>query len=709
MLGGDLYAALISPSGGVTPIPLGLTDNTITSVAINNSGNGLIGGRTSSNTGFAAFVSPSGTPTPIVTGTAFITSVGLNDSGSGIIGGSQPGLGPYAALVSLSQQAVVPVTLPAFVFGPINSVAINSSGQGIVGGTDIGGNVSYAAFISPSTNVTLITSNIIHGAITSVGINASGQGIIGGRTIGGPAYAATVSPAGVATPIPIAGGASGVIASVSINDAGYAIAGGALDAPSPPYAALISPSGGVTVITTGISRGVINSVAINAFGQSLIVGENTATGQAYAAIVSRAGVATWIPSSILYNNFLSVAILSRIPTDGLTKNNLEFARYINDNAPQDAFYFAPAFFDGTLAQALESAAPTRNAFSLYTAINNLFYLNNALSSHLRHSSHFQSRIPPNRPVNFALAPIAWRSDALIASMACEDTIQPQPDGTTQPYTLWFEGIGALSYQHGQKQTVPFNPSTGAAILGFDVILNPQSWVGGGAAYSYTHIHEKKDAGHSHINQESLFVYGSYQDSCVYFDGALWGGLFQIDQVRNIHMRGFAFKSTSHPSGGQLAPHAEFGGNAYRNSFTTINPFVMVDWVLAWQGRYKEKGNSPFNAAQKHHYSSMVRTELGGRFYETLSFDAWRLTFEEKVSYVYKKPFHIGIVNAFLVGAPGSFTVETLTTPQSLGVVEFEMIFEPTDKQYPYGSITYQGEFGSSSQSHQIRLELDWNF
>jgi outer membrane autotransporter protein len=296
----------------------------------------------------------------------------------------------------------------------------------------------------------------------------------------------------------------------------------------------------------------------------------------------------------------------------------------------------------------------------------------------------------------------------MASIASERPAAQKPEAN-RPYTVWFDGIGALSYQKGQKQTVGFNPSTGVAILGFDTILNPKSWVGGGFAYSYTHIHEKKDAGHSHINQEYLFVYGSYQDSCCYFDGALWGGFFQIEQVRRIHMTGFEFKSTSHPSGGQLAPHAEFGWYAYKNSFVAIDPFLMVDWVSAWQGSFKEHGSGPFNCRQRHHYSSMIRSELGTRFYETFSFDAWRLTLEEKMSYVYKKPFHVGVVNAFLVGSPGSFTVETLTTPQNLGVAEFGMIFEPTDKRYPYGSITYQGEFGSASQSHQVRLELDWNF
>ena len=132
-------------------------------------------------------------------------------------------------------------------------------------------------------------------------------------------------------------------------------------------------------------------------------------------------------------------------------------------------------------------------------------------------------------------------------------------------------------------------------------------------------------------------------------------------------------------------------------------------IANWQGSYKEKGNSPFNMGQKHQFSSFLRSEAGVRFYEMVGFDTWRLTFEEKLSYVNKKPFKVGKVNAFIVGSPGSFTVETLSTTQNLGVGEFEMIFEPKDNKYPWGSIGYQGEFGSKYQSHTVALTLNWSF
>ena len=132
------------------------------------------------------------------------------------------------------------------------------------------------------------------------------------------------------------------------------------------------------------------------------------------------------------------------------------------------------------------------------------------------------------------------------------------------------------------------------------------------------------------------------------------------------MTGFSFRSSSHPNGWQLLPHLELGfkenimNRSKINNFC-LNPFAMLDWANAWQESYKEKGDSPFNAAQKAYYGSLLRTEAGLRFYETFFFQSWNFSIQEKISYVNTQSFNAGKVNAFLVGSPGSFTVETLSS------------------------------------------------
>lgn len=663
----DLYAALVTPDGIAHQLTLP-TGGIIFSTAINSSGLGLIGGNQNmSADAYAAYVAPDGSVSPI---------------SSTPTGGAQ-----------------------------ISSVSLNSSGTGIIGGQT--NNDAYAAYVTPAGILTVLVVPTGGANIASVSINESGNGIIGGfqnNVIMTDGYAALVSPAGITALLNVpTGGAQ--IDSVSINSQGVALIGGSQNNNIDAYAALVSPTGGLKLLNVP-THGNITSVAINEFGAGLIGGNQSNNNDAYAALVLPDGSLRILSVPIGGANVASVALLSQIPTAGLTGNNSAFANYINKNAPQDALYFVPAYYDGTLSQALESAAPTRNAISLYTANNNVFYLNHSLSNHLRNAYHYRNRTTNGYEI--ALNQGSWSSeDGLLASMSnmrmANTAEQPCCYSNDRPYTIWFDAIGALSYQKAQKQTAGFDPATAAFLVGFDATLSQRLWVGGGAAYSYTHVHEREGAGHSNINQEYLFAYTTYDAPDYYVDGALWGGYFQIDQVRHIKMTGFDFKSKSHPHGWQLAPHLEIGYHPIKNESWMMDPFVMLDWVSAWQSSFKEKGSSPFNAGQKHHYSSLLRTEAGLRFYETLYFDNWRLTFEEKGSYVNKQPFHVGRVNAFLIGSPGSFNVETLTTAQNLGAAELSLIFEPVDESYPYGTISYQGEFGVTYQSHQICLEVAWNF
>ncbi len=419
-------------------------------------------------------------------------------------------------------------------------------------------------------------------------------------------------------------------------------------------------------------------------------------------------------------------VISPTVISGLTGNNLIFANYINKNAPNLIPFFLFSFLDGTFNAALASAAPTRNAFSLFAADNNMYYLDTLLSNHNRNARNArrQAYIPAQRR-NTAQAESVFdipANELLTEASELLDSGDPTPMHTQvdssvpcevpeeRPFEIWVETFGALAYQKKQSQTPAFNPTTGGLILGFDGKVSDRARVGTGAAYTFTYIHEKQDAGHSRISQEYLFIYTTWDNRHWYFDTALVGGIFQIHNVRDIHMTGFDFKSESKPRGGQLAPHLEVGYdyNFYDNKFTA-QPFVMFDWVNNWQKSYHETGSGPFNAGQKSHYSSFLRSELGLRFYETIRYDSWNFTVQEKLSYLNKKPFQVGRVNAFLVGAPGSFTVETLTKTQNLAVAELELVFQPHNGSFPRTTLEYQGEFGVMYRSHLVSLELTWDF
>lgn len=683
------YAAAISSSGIVTEAE-GLSTSVssgVGSVSINNYNAALVGGQNANNNGLAAFFYSSGETLPFHVGPppSFFTSVDLNDSGVGILGGSSTptSTGPYASLVSSTgvETLLTGGPLPA---GPILSVSIDLSNNGIIGGYDSMTGEPYAALVSADGNATNLT-----------GLPASGQ-----------------------------------IKSVSINPLGTAIIGGSNGAGA--YAALVSPSGSVTSLSMP-SPGVINSVDINENGAGLVGGQTGS--EAYAALITPSGQVITIPGLPNIGNILSVSVLSHIPTFnfGANTNNQSFARYINQNAPQDVFYFIPSFFTKNLNSALESSAPTRNALSVFAASQNVFFLNQSLSFYLRK--------PPNsfkNPLAATLSsdwiPESSESELLVFSKKkckkkpalCEpcgpvrnqdEAILPlQSVKKEPPWTLWFDGVGIYSAQKSQSQTVGFQPYGGGAILAVDRNIAKTGKVGGGSAYLFTHVAENQNAGHSSINQEFCFFYGSWNESGAHIDGAVWMGLFQTKQLRNIQMTGFNFTSTSTPSGAQISPHLEVGYNRLRPDTVpqyfkfSIDTFVMADWVNTWQKRYKEKGSGPFNSAVVAQHSSFLRTEAGFRFYEGFLFSSWMFLLEEKLSFVNKTPFHVGRVTGFLIGSPGSFTLETLSTSQNLGAIEISFLFEPFEDRYPAGSVSYQGEFNDGSyQSHQATFEASWRF
>ena len=69
-----------------------------------------------------------------------------------------------------------------------------------------------------------------------------------------------------------------------------------------------------------------------------------------------------------------------------------------------------------------------------------------------------------------------------------------------------------------------------------------------------------------------------------------------------------------------------------------------------------------------------------------------LILKETTAYVYKKPYSVGLIDASIVGAPGSFIVDSFTTAQQLFMPGAE-IFYCASKGIFCG-VSYEGEFGS---------------
>jgi len=283
--------------------------------------------------------------------------------------------------------------------------------------------------------------------------------------------------------------------------------------------------------------------------------------------------------------------------------------------------------------------------------------------------------------------------------------------SNEPYTAWVSLFNDF-YNVSKEGSVPsFTNEVAGALAAIDYKTKSNNVFGGGLAYAFNYSHYSESLGHAKINEEMAVLFGSFPCDRIFVNATLWGGLFQVNNVRHTHTF-TTFTATSHTHGWILNPHVELSSIAYRNDadWFAIEPFITEDWVNYWQSGYKERGASGFNLRMKHHYASLLRSEIGARFYEKLTYDWGRLLIEAKGSYINQAPFHLGSTTTAFVGAVSTFSVALGNNKvQNLAGVDLNLSFFPKDTKYPYGSVVFEGEFGSSLQSYFVALEIGKKF
>lgn len=276
------------------------------------------------------------------------------------------------------------------------------------------------------------------------------------------------------------------------------------------------------------------------------------------------------------------------------------------------------------------------------------------------------------------------------------------------YSLWINPIGNYSHQKKQGNFPESNFWIGGVVTAFDYIGIENAVLGFGAAYVYNYAHFTRGGGHSKTNQEFLTLYGSWSRKNFYIDCALWGGLYQTKNIR--HSAG-NISSQADINGWLFNPHLQLSTPFYiRQCWLLMEPFAMFDWANNWQGKIREKGPSGFNLRIKDQYTSLLRSELGVKFYQFLQYGWGIFAVEEKGSWINKCPFHSGRVQAIFLGRVSPFPIEIFNNEtQNLGAVQMSAWFLPCNKKYPYGSLSYQAEFNSSFQNHSLNFEIGKDF
>ena len=153
------------------------------------------------------------------------------------------------------------------------------------------------------------------------------------------------------------------------------------------------------------------------------------------------------------------------------------------------------------------------------------------------------------------------------------------------------------------------------------------------------------------------------------------------------------------------PHFALGYDVDLGS-GAVEPFISFDCVTNWQKKYNESGSSTLNMKVESARSWMFRTELGCNGYYERNYGWGEFILGGKLSWINKNP-HSQDMTAALVGAPGSFVIETLTQNQNLFSPAIEIFFK--GKRGVFGSISYDGEFGSGYFTNEAMGNIGWYF
>jgi uncharacterized protein with beta-barrel porin domain len=410
--------------------------------------------------------------------------------------------------------------------------------------------------------------------------------------------------------------------------------------------------------------------------------------------------------SLLYTSTLVQLALSGfysiLPTQGLTGNNLKVANYLNTLAPSasslgltDQFALLDDLSFPQYEQALEAISPTRNSAITFAAQNVTFMLSEVLGSHFtkQRLAHIQSK---NRNTE--------ETALLAANPSPRSTLYAPPKNANSQ--IWAMGFGQFGQQDAQNQTPAFNFNSGGFLTAYDYGNTDQGCLGALAGYAHSSVQQRQSMGNAQLNAGYLSIYGMRIISNFFVDAAIWGEYLGVNQKRIISFPGFHETAKSSYHAGQLDLHFGTGYDFTINS-GTIEPFGLLDWVFESNPSYSEKGAAPYNMKIDSRTSWMLRFETGLNGYKTVLYNWGTFIAQGKLSYVYKKPHQVGHLNATIVSAPTSFVVESFTSEQSLFSPALEIFWQTNWNGY--GSISYDGEFGSGYSSNQFYGKIGYSF
>lgn len=429
-------------------------------------------------------------------------------------------------------------------------------------------------------------------------------------------------------------------------------------------------------------------------GQYTIIQTTDGINGSFSSIVYHALPGFHFNIGSVGNNFI-LSYVTGIPLAGLSGNAFTVGNYLNTYASFSTLELLNSLSGSALQNALDSISPSRNGYAGYISNLNAFSVNSLTSTHinyLRASNRVKSQ------------------DQFIANLLVDASGELPRCAHTQKtdhFSTWISGFADFIHQTGSNQNPSFNDITETVLVGLDYRKPSLGILGVAIGYLHTHFYEDHNMGYGRANSEFLSIYGDIPISRFYIEPAVLGIFNSIDNNRVISFPGFSETAHANIYSWQLVPHLEMGYDV-NVSWGDVVPFSMIDYAINWQRGYTETGAAPFNATEQGKTNSMIRSETGLRITEMWVFEWGSFFLQEKVSYIFAKPFS-NTITTFLTGIPNTFSVTALTNNLNLSSVGFEL-FANIGKQSPF-SITfgYDGEFGSNYISNEVTLTLSKSF
>ena len=479
LIGGSVdsngYAAYVDSSGTLTSLTVSPTN--ISSVSINSTANGLIGG----SGAYIAQVFPDGTVTPLSTSADLINQVSLNDANIGLVGGEGSAV-PYAAFASPDGTLEV-LSIPPLGTGNILCVALNENSVGIIGGyVDPSGLEGYTAFVSPGSDPTRITVPV--GQVQSVAINRSNLGLMGGAgsNMVQQLYAGYITQDDTFTDL-FPSTSDGAINSVALNDSGLGIIGGYSGNPQELYAAFVHPDGSINPLFPGGALGEIHSVALNDADVGIIGGETDSEG--FIAVIAPNGTVTELSA---FNGF------------------------------------------GLSAEAMRAKLPFQNG-SVFNSVGLLNSVANAVTP--TSIGPYNSVIASQLAASTALENRFVGQNRVMAKTRNKDLcLTPKwIDQPFDPNSIWIEPFGNLVYVQKEGKIPAFSNEIGGVLLGYDG-QGKNLIVGAALGYAFNYASFSDGIGHAKIQEEIGTLYSAFYAKHFWMGLALWGGLYQVSSARH---------------------------------------------------------------------------------------------------------------------------------------------------------------------------------